>query len=148
MTRELRSEDMSGIKPSGAAKGGLIGGVTAGIVTTGLYFVGSALGADYKPREPEKMGMEMMAAYSPFMICMIASVVAVSIAALLGKLAGKKAWTIFLIISALVFAAEAYASIASFGDLKTIVILEIMHVPAALLIVGGIHRFGVKPLQA
>ncbi len=59
--------------------------------------------------------------------------------------APAKAWNIYLGVAVVVFLLEAYAPFWGFTDLKTILILELMHVPPTLLIVGGISRLGLKP---
>lgn len=59
-----------------------------------------------------------------------------------------KAWTIYLAVAVVVFLAEFYAPFWAFADMKTIVTLELMHLPAALGVMGGIYRFGVNKSAA
>lgn len=40
---------MNEIDLKGVAKGALLGGVVAGVICVILYFVGGAIGADFKP---------------------------------------------------------------------------------------------------
>jgi hypothetical protein len=132
------------INVKGAAKGAFIGGAAAGLLNVGVYFVAAAMGADFKPKDPAAMGgMAVLPPFQPMVNCLIAAAISVGVVALLGKVAKSKAWTIYLVISALVFLAEGYAPFWAFADLKTIVALELMHVPAALFIIGGIARMGL-----
>jgi hypothetical protein len=136
----------SQINTWGAAKGSLLGGFGAGILCTGIYFIGQAAGASYVPRDPAALGSEVLAPYMPLVISVSAAVVAFVVLALLARFAREKAWPVFLGISLLVFLLEAVLSILTFGDLATIITLEIMHVPVALGIILGIHRFGIQKL--
>lgn len=130
----------------GAAQGALLGGLIAGVICIALYFVGSAIGADFKPAHPEAMGgMTVLPFFQPMINCLIAGVVSLGLVALLSKVAPAKAWNIYLGVAVVVFLAEAYAPFWGFTDLKTILILELMHIPPTLLIIGGISRMGLKP---
>lgn len=123
-----------------AAKGAAIGGLAAGFIGVGIYFVASAMGATFKPRDPAAMGgLELLPPFQPLVICIIATVVALGLLTGLVKFAGDKAWPIFLGFAALAFLGEAYAPFWAFTDMKTIVALEIMHLPATIGILGGIH---------
>lgn len=133
----------------GAARGALIGGVAAGVICIALYFVGAAIGADFKPAHPEAMGgMTVLPFFQPMINCVIAALVSIGVVALLNKVAPAKAWTIYLVVAAVVFVLEFFAPFWGFADTKTILILELMHLPPTLLIVGGIYRMGVKPATA
>ncbi len=127
------------------AKGALAGGVAAGVLNVALFFVGSAIGADYKTKDPAAMnGQEHLVFAQPLGICVLAAVVSIAVLAVLGKLAPAKAWTIYLVVAVLVFLGEFYAPFWAFADVKTIAILEIMHIPATVGIVGGIYHMAIK----
>ena len=127
----------------GVAKGALLGGVGAGVLCVALYFVGAAIGADFKPKDPAMMGgMAVLPPFQPMINCIIAAVVSIGLVALLSKIAPAKAWNIYVGVAVLVFVLELFAPFWAFADMKTIVILELMHVPAALGVVLGIRRFG------
>lgn len=134
------------IEIKGAAKGALLGGFAAGAVCIGFYFAGAAAGATFHPKDPAAMGgMEVLPFFQPMVNCLIAGVLSLGVVALLGKVAPGKAWSIYLGIAVVVFLIEAYMPFWAFDDLKTIVTLELMHLPPTVLIVGGIARFGLKP---
>ena len=134
---------MSGIELKGVAKGALLGGVAAGAVCTALYFVGVAIGADFKPKDPAMMGgMAVLPPFQPMINCIIAGVISIGLVALLSKIAPAKAWNIYVGVAVVVFGLELLPPFFAFADLKTIIILELMHVPAALGVVLGIRRFG------
>ena len=60
----------------GAARGALLGGVAAGVVCIALYFVGAAIGADYKTAHPEAMGgIAVLPFFQPMINCIMAAVV-------------------------------------------------------------------------
>ena len=127
------------------AKGALAGGVAAGAFDVALFFLGAAIGADYKTKDPAAMGgLEHLFFFQPMMNCIIAAVVSIGVIAVLNKLAPAKAWSIYLVIAAVVFLGEAYAPFWAFAQMKTIVIIEIMHIPAPVGIVGGIYYSAVK----
>jgi len=130
----------------GAARGAIGGGVVAGVICIALYFVGAAIGADFKPMHPEAMGgLAVLPFFQPMINCVIAALVSIGLVALLGKVAPAKAWNIYLGVAVVVFLLEAYAPFWAFADMKTIFILELMHLPPTLLIVGGIYKLGLKP---
>ncbi|GDX79845.1 hypothetical protein LBMAG42_16560 [Deltaproteobacteria bacterium] len=127
------------------AKGAFVGGAAAGVLDVGLFFLGSAIGADYKTKDPAAMGgLETLFFVQPFMNCIIAAAVSVGLLAALSKLAPAKAWMIYLVVAAVVFLGEAYAPFWAFEDMKTIVMLEIMHIPATVGIVGGIYMTAIN----
>lgn len=127
------------------AKGAYAGGAAAGAIGIALYFAGSAMGADFKPMHPEQMmNMEKLPFFQPMVICLLAATVSVGVLAVLGKVAGAKAWPVYLGLAGLVFLGEAYAPFWAFADGKTIATLEIMHIPATLGIVGGIWMHAIK----
>ena len=133
------------IEMKGAAKGALLGGVAAGVLCVVLYFIGAAMGADFKPKDPAMMGgMQVLPPFQPMINCLIAAVVSIGLLALLDKVASSKAWTIYLGVAALVFIGEIFAPFWAFADMKTIVVLELMHFPAAIGVVFGIYRFGIS----
>lgn len=135
---------MTEINLKGAAKGAFLGGLVAGALCIALYFVGAAIGADFKPKSPEAMGgMTVLPFFQPMINCILAALVSIGLVALLSKVAPSKAWNIYLGVAVVVFLVEAYMPFSAFGDMKTILILELMHLPPTLLIVGGIHRFGL-----
>ena len=135
----------NGIDIKLAAKGAFLGGAIAGVICVALYFVGGAIGADYRPRDPAALGgLEKLLFFQPMVNCLIAAAVSVAMLAILNKVAPARAWYIYLGIAVVVFLGEAYAPFWAFADMKTIAILELMHVPAALGVVGGIHRFAIK----
>lgn len=136
----------SQINTWGAAQGSLLGGFGVGILCTGIYFIGKAAGASYIPRDPAALGSEVLAPFMPLVISSTAAVVAFVVLALLARFAREKAWRVFLGISVLVFLLEGVLSILTFGDLATIITLEIMHIPVALGIILGIHKFGIHEL--
>ena len=131
------------IELKGVAKGALLGGVAAGAICVALYFVGAAIGADFKPKDPAMMGgMTVLPPFQPMINCIIAAVVSIGLVALLSKIAPAKAWNIYVGVAVLVFVLELFAPFWAFADMKTILTLELMHVPAALGVVLGIRRFG------
>jgi hypothetical protein len=136
---------MNDIDLKGVARGALLGGLAAGVVCVILYFVGAAIGADFRPKDPVAMGgMTVLPPFQPMINCVIAAVVSIGVMALLKKVAPAKAWNIYLGIAVVVFIGELFAPFWAFADLKTIVILELMHVPPTVLIVGGIRKFGFR----
>jgi len=140
------------IEMKGVARGALLGGVGAGVVCVVLYFIGASMGADFKPKDPAMMGgLQVLPPFQPMINCLIAAVVSIGLLALLNKVAASKAWTIYLGVAAVVFIGEIFAPFWAFADLKTIVVLELMHFPAAIGVVFGIYRFGIaveKPSAA
>lgn len=136
---------MREVRLGGAIKGALIGGVAAGVVNVGLYFVGAALGADYKPKDPAALGgLEVLPAFQPLLICVIAAVASCVFLAIASKVTPTKAWPLYLVASVVVFLLEFYAPFWAFADMTTIVMLEIMHLPATIGIVGGVYAMGVR----
>lgn len=120
------------------AKAAGIGGVAAGAVCVAIYFAAAAMGADFKPKDPQAMGgMEVLPFFQPMLNCVIAAVVSIGLMALLVKLTGPRAWPIFVVVAVVVFVVELYMPFWAFADMKTIAALEIMHVPATLGVVGG-----------
>ena len=137
------------IDMKGVAQGAILGGVGAGVVCVGLYFVGLAIGATFVPRDPAMIGgMAVMPPYPPFISCVMAAIAAIGLMALLKKVAGAKAWPIFLGVAAVVFLIQVYMPFRAFADMKTVLILEVMHFVPALGIIGGIRRFGLKGAAA
>ncbi|MBL8915109.1 MAG: hypothetical protein JNM17_30675 [Archangium sp.] len=127
----------------GVAKGALLGGLGAGVVGIALYFVGAALGADFKLKDPASMGgVEVMPPYQPLVPCLMAAVASIIVVAILKKVAPARAWNIYVGIAVVVFLLELYFPFTAFADLKTILTLEVMHIPASLGIVLGIKKFG------
>jgi hypothetical protein len=122
----------------GAFVGSILGGAIASVINIGLYFVGQAIGANYIPNDTSAFAV--LGFQQAVVIGMIAAVMGFLVFAALTKIAKDKAWPAFLAISALVFAVEIYFPFASFADGKTILILELMHVPVAVLIVLGIRK--------
>ncbi|MES2641117.1 MAG: DUF6069 family protein [Myxococcota bacterium] len=123
-----------------AAKGAALGGFVAGVVCVGIYFLAAAIGADFRPRDPAAMGgMEVLPFFQPMVNCLIAAVVSIVLVAILAKLAGTRAWSIYVGIAVAVFLVELYLPFWAFADMKTIAALELMHVPATLGVVGGIY---------
>src|SRR5690349_4552014 len=100
-----------------AAKGALLGGLAAGFVCIVIYFAAAAAGADFRPRDPATMGMEVLPFYQPLLNCLIAALVSVGLLALLKKVAGDKAWTIYLGIAGVVFLLELYPPFWAFADM-------------------------------
>ncbi len=135
---------MTEIDMKGVSKGALLGGVIAGAIGIVLYFVGSAIGADFKPMRPEEMGMTVLPPFQPMVICLIAAVVSIGVMFALKKVAPAKAWSVYLAVAVFVFLVELYLPFWAFADMKTILTLELMHLPPTLLIVGGIKRFGFR----
>lgn len=132
----------SKINMKGAAIGALVGGVSAGVLNTVVYFVANSMGADFKPRNTERMAVLPFS--QPMIICLIAAVVSIGLLALLKKFAPARAWTIYLGIAAVVFLIEVYMPVWAFADMKTILALELMHVPATIGIIGGIYKMGLS----
>ncbi len=126
----------------GAAKGAFIGGAVSGVLGVATYFGAAAAGADFKVNDPDMMGFEVLPWFQPMVISLLAAGIALGVFAGLTKFAGDKAWSIFLGVAVLVFLGEFYAPFWAFEDMASIVALEIMHIPATVGILGGIHWFG------
>jgi len=122
-----------------AVKGAALGGFGAGVVCVGIYLLAAAIGADFKPRDPAAMGMEVLPYFQPMVTCLVATAVSIGLVALLAKLAGTRAWSIYVGVSVAVFLVELYLPFWAFADMRTIAALELMHVPATLGIVGGVY---------
>jgi len=124
-----------------AAKFGYLGGTAAGLIGVGLYYVGLAMGATFRPKNPEDMGgLEMLLPFQPLLNCLVAATLALGILALLHKLTPARAWPIFVRVAVVAFVLEGYAPFWAFDDTTTIVILEFMHIPATIGIVWGLGR--------
>ena len=135
----------SSLDLASVAKGALLGGVASGVLNVVLFYVGDAIGATYAPIDPAAMGgLERLLPVQPLLNCLIAAVISIGVLAVLAKVAPAKAWTIYLGVAVVVFLGELYAPFWAFADLKTIVMLELMHIPATVGIVGGIHRYAIR----
>ena len=98
---------------------------------------------------PEEMGgMTVLPPFQPMVNCVLAAVVSIGVVTALKKFAPAKAWSIYLGVAVFVFLVELYMPFWAFADMKTILTLELMHVPPTLLIVGGIKKFGFKAAAA
>ncbi len=123
-------------------KAGLIGGIAAGILNFGVYFIGTALGAKYMG-DNGAGGLELIASYRAFYMSVIFSMVGAAVFAALIKIAPKKAWTIFLVLSVLFFLSMIPGPFVVVpNDLAASVALEVMHIVGAICVVGAMHRFG------
>jgi hypothetical protein len=127
-----------------AVLGGVLGGVAAGIVNVPIYFLGKALGATYIPADTSYFPvLPWFHLVVPSIVAGIGASVVVAGVALVAK---KRAWAIYLVISALVFLAYLIPPFHAFGDPLTVATLQVSHVSAAALILGGIYAFGrAKP---
>ncbi len=128
------------LRPGAAFKGAMIGGAAAGVVNLSIFFAFGAAGAAYmmdQGGQPMKIPLVM-----PFASTMMAALAASGVLAALLKFAPQKAWTVFLGVSVLVFLAYGALPVMALdaGDTLGIVSLELMHVVAALGIVGGMRR--------
>lgn len=133
----------TGFSSSGVFKGALIGGAVASVLNTALFFVGRAAGAAYLAMQPGASEAMPIPVVMPTVSTMIASVAAAAILLGLLRVAPARGWTIFLTVSAVVFVAYGAMPVVMLGgDTVAIVCLELMHVVAAIGIVGGIARFG------
>jgi hypothetical protein len=121
-------------------KGALSGGVLAGVLNVGLFFAAKASGA--KLVMTPKSGPPMpIPPFMPMVNCVMGAVVAAAVLTGLVKLLGERAFRVFLGVAALVFIGYAALPVMALGgDTTSIVFLELMHVPAAIGIVGGIWR--------
>ena len=89
-------------------------------------------------------GVAVLPPFQPMINCVLAAVVSILVMAVLKRVAPAKAWNIYLGIAVVVFVGQLYPPFWAFADMKTIVILELMHIPPTLFIVGGIRKFGFK----
>jgi hypothetical protein len=134
---------MSTFRTGGIFKGALIGGIAAGVLNIGLFFVGKAAGAKFLLTEPGSAELIPIPPYQPMVNSVMAAIVAAAVMAGLAKVAGEKAWKIFLGVAAAVFLLFFTFPIKMLpGDTLSIAFLEIMHVPTAIGIMGGIWRYG------
>jgi len=134
---------MNDFRTGGIFKGALVGGIAAGTLNIGLFFVGKAAGAKFLLTEPGSAELAPIPPYQPMVNCVMGAIVAAAVMAGLAKVAGKKAWTVFVGVAAAVFLLFFTFPIKMLpGDTLSIVFLEIMHVPAAIGIMVGIWRFG------
>ena len=127
--------------PSATFKGGLIGAVGAGVVNIGIYFAALAAGAGY---QIESGGQQMtIPPFMPMVNSLGAGLIGPAILLGVCRLAPEKAWTIFLGISALVFAGfGAMPCLMLSNDTVGIVSLEVMHVVTVVGVLGGIWKHG------
>lgn len=133
---------MSEFRAGAIFKGALIGGVAAGILDVGLYFVGKASGATYLIVQQGSAPVTVPP-FQPMVNCVMGALVAAALMSALVKFTGESAWKIFINVAGVVFALFfALPLLMLPGDTLSIVFLEIMHVPAAIGIMGGIRRFG------
>jgi hypothetical protein len=134
---------MSDFRTGGIFRGALIGGIAAGVLNIGLFFVGKAAGAKFLLTQPGSPELVPIPPYQPMVNCVLGAVVAAAVMTGLTKVAGKKAWSVFVGVAAAVFLLFFTFPIKMLpGDTLSIVFLEIMHVPAAIGIMVGIWRFG------
>lgn len=118
--------------------GGIGGSALGGVVNILLYFVGQAAGATYVPNDTSVF--PVLPWFQGMIISVLAGVVASLLFALLQKIAKTRAWTIFLVIAAVVFLVYIIFPFRMFTDGMTIAVLQAMHVPTALGILWGIRR--------
>jgi hypothetical protein len=123
-------------------KAGLIGGVVAGVLNFGVYFVGTALGAQYMA-DNGAGGLELLVSYRAFYMSVIFAMVGAAVFAVALKAAPSKAWTIFLVLSGLFFLSMIPGPFVVVpNDVAASVSLEVMHIVGAVCVIGAMHRFG------
>jgi hypothetical protein len=134
---------MSEFQTVGIFKGALIGGIAAGVLNIGLFFVGKAAGAKFLLTQSGSAELAPIPPYQPMVNCVMGAIVAAAIMTGLTRVAGDKAWSVFVGVAAAVFLLFFTFPIKMLpGDTLSIVFLEIMHVPAAIGIMGGIWLVG------
>ena len=122
-------------------KGAAIGGVVAGVVNVILYFIGGALGAEYLIDQggPERAPIPMA---MPFIMSLVPALIGGVVLIALNKFAPDKAWTIFLVITAIVFIVMFAGPITQLeDDMVAVVILELMHVVVVVEVIWAINKF-------
>jgi hypothetical protein len=123
-------------------KAGILGGVVAGALNFGIYFLGAASGAKYLG-DNGAGGLELIVSYRAFYMSVIFAMVGAAVFAALIKFAPTRAWTIFLVLSVLFFLSMIPGPFLVVpNDLAASVSLEVMHVVGAICVVGAMHRFG------
>ncbi len=123
-------------------RGALIGGIAAGILDLGLYFVGKASGASFLVVQKGSVPRSIPP-FMPVANCVLGALVAAAVLTGLVKFFGERAWWLFTMVAAVVFVIFFTLPITTLpGDTRSIAFLELMHIPATLGIVGGIWRFG------
>jgi hypothetical protein len=123
-------------------KAGLIGGVVAGVLNFGVYFIGAALGAKYMA-DNGAGGLELLVSYRALYMSVIFAIVGAAVFAALLKAAPNKAWTIFLVLSVLFFLSMIPGPFLVVpNDVAASISLEVMHIVGAVCVVGAMHRFG------
>jgi hypothetical protein len=133
---------MNAFRIGNVFKAGLIGGVVAGVLNFGVYFIGAALGAKYLG-DNGAGGLELIVSYRAFYMSVIFAMVGAAVFAALIKVAPARAWTIFLVLSVLFFLSMIPGPFLVVpNDLAASISLEVMHVVGAICVVGAMHRFG------
>jgi hypothetical protein len=128
---------------SGVFKGAAIGGAIGGVGNVLLYLAGGAAGAAYLMAPPGGGEPAPIPLAMPFIMTLVPGLLGAAILAGLLKFVPARAWTIFLVISALVFLAMLPGPVMQMGDdTVAVVVLEIMHLVAAAGVIGGIHTLG------
>jgi predicted neutral ceramidase superfamily lipid hydrolase len=123
-------------------KAGLIGGIVAGVLNFGVYFIGAALGAKYMG-DNGTGGLELIVSYRALYMSVIFAMVGAAVFAALIKLAPNKAWTVFLVLSVLFFLSMIPGPfLVVHNDVAASISLEVMHIVGAVCVVGAMQRFG------
>jgi len=123
-------------------KGGVIGGVAAGILNLVVYVVGTLLGAKYLGDDGNG-GLEVIALYRAFVMSVLFSLVGCALFAGLLKAAPAKAWTIWRVVAGLFFLSMVPGPFVVVpNDIAASVALEVMHVVGAICVVGAVAKFG------
>jgi hypothetical protein len=134
---------MSNFTIPGVLKGAAAGGAIGGVANVLLYLAGGAAGAAYLMPQPGGAELAPIPIAMPFIMTLVPGLLGAAVLTGLLKFVPAKAWTIFLVLSAVVFLAMLPGPIMQMGDdIVAIVFLEIMHLVAAVAVVGGIHRLG------
>ena len=123
-------------------RAGLIGGIAAGVLNFAVYFIGAALGAKYMG-DNGAGGLELIVSYRALYMSVIFALAGAAVFAALLKAAPNKAWTIFLVLSALFFLSMIPGPFLVVpNDVAASISLEVMHIVGAVCVVGAMHRFG------
>ena len=134
---------MAAWNTSGIFEGAALAGAAAGVVNVALYFVGSALGAAYLVAPPGGGAPEPIPFFMPFVMSLVPSLIGGAVLFGLTKVAGERAWPIFLGVMGLAFVAMLPGPVVQLhDDLVATVVLEVMHVVLVLAVFVGIRRFG------
>lgn len=129
------------LTPASAIKGALLGGAVAAAINVVIYFLGGLAGAVYVTNTPEGgVPGEAIPFYHMLISTMVPAVVGGLLLAGLVKLTAKRAWPIFLGLSAIIYVLMVPGPFMQLASKPAAIAFEFMHVVAVAGILLGIRR--------